>query len=96
MRSIEAQYNVAVWGSWEDTSTQFLSAVQLDYSTHFWRAMLGGASEGCEVSVGKGGWFDGCRNKAHSSGKLDEARFLGKMAKCEISETYANIDRTQL
>lgn len=62
----------------------------------------------CVVLAGKGGWclyalwgfskqgrkLNGCKNKVHSSRKLDEARLLGKMTKCEISETYANIDRT--
>ena len=60
--------------------------------------MLAGASIGCGVSAGKGGWclcklqgfsrkgrnLDGCRSKAHSLGKLDEARLLGKMATCEM------------
>jgi len=69
--------------------------------------VLVGVSVGCKVSTGKGGWclcglqsfnmkgkkLDGCRSKAHSFGKLDEARFLGKIAKCEISETNVNIDR---
>ena len=59
-------------------------------SVHFWREVLDGVSAGCEVSVGKGGChlcalqgsskqgrkLDGCRNKVHSSGKLDEARLL--------------------
>lgn len=67
-----------------------------------------GVSASCGVSVGKGGWFlcvlqgfimqgrklDGYISKARNSEKLDEARFLGKMSKCEISETYVNIDRT--
>lgn len=37
--------------------------------------------------------LDGYRSKAHSSRKLYEARILGKMDKCDISETYVNIDR---
>ncbi len=92
-------------GSWEDTSAQFLSAVQLDFSVYFWSAVLAGASTGCEVLAGKGGWclytlrgfnrqgrkLDGCRSKAHSSRKMDEARLLKKMAKCDISETCENM-----
>ena len=72
--------------------------------------MLIGVFAGCRVSVGKGGWclytlqgfsrkgrkLNGCKSKAHSFGKPDEARLLGKMAKCEIRETYLNNDRTPL
>lgn len=77
---------------------------------HFWRAVLAGVSVGCGISLGKGGWglyalqgfsrqgrkLEGCIRKAHSSGKLDEARLLGKMDKCETRETYVNIDRNLL
>lgn len=62
-----------------------------DCSTHFWREMLDGISTHCEVSAGKGGKLDGCRSKEHSSGMLDEANMLGKLAKCDINETYVNI-----
>jgi len=71
--------------------------------------MLVGVCLACEVSAGKEGWclyalwsfnkkgrkLDGCRNKADRPGKLDDARLLSKMAKCQISETYVNIDGTQ-
>ena len=77
---------------------QFMSAMQLD------------CFASCGVSTKKGGWclyalrgfnkqgrkIDGCKSKAHSSRKLDEARFLGKMAKCGTSETYVKIYRTRL
>ena len=86
-----------------ESSVDYLTALHI-----FWRAVLIGVSAGCEVLAGKGGWclcalrgfnrqerkLDGWRRKAQNYGKLDEARFLGKMAKCEISETYVNIDRT--
>ena len=77
---------------------------------HFYRVVLAGASAGYGVLADKGGWclyalwgfsrqgmkLNGCKSKAQSFGNLDEARFLGKMAKCEISERYVNIDRTRL
>lgn len=67
--------------------------------------MLTGASAGCDILAGNGGWclcalwgfsrqgrkLDGCGSKAHYSRKLDEARLLVKMVKCEISETYENM-----
>lgn len=110
LHSFEAQGTAVGQGSWEETFAQFLSAVQMDCYKHFWRAMLVGAFVDCEVSTGKGGWYlyalwgfskqgrklDDYRSEAHNSEKLDEARFLGKMAKCEISETDVNIDRTWL
>jgi len=68
----------------------------------------GSVSVGYRVSTSKGGWclcalwgfsrqgrkVDGCRSKVHSYGKLDESRLIEKMAKCEICESYVNIDRT--
>ena len=67
-------------------------------------------SMGYRVSVGKGGWclyaqqgfsrqrrkLDGCRSKVHSLGKLDKARLLSKIVKCDIRETYVNNDRNRL
>lgn len=70
--------------------------------------MLAGISMGCEVSASKRGCclyalrcfnrqgrkLDGFKREAHGSWKLDEARLLEKMAKCEINETYIKIDGT--
>jgi len=44
----------------------------------------------------KGAKLKGCRSKVHNFGKLDEARLLGKLVKCEISETNVNSDKTQV
>jgi len=76
-----------------DNTIQFLNTV----GSSWWKDTGGNH---CIILDAKGGWglyalcsskrqgkeLEGCRSKVHSSGKLDEARLLGKLAKCENRE----------